>query len=204
MVAFIDEQRAMYGVEPICEVLQIAPATYYEYRRRRDDPNRRPAREKRDEVLRAEIGRVWQENFAVYGAEKVWRQLRREGPGRGSLHGRAAHACPGPALRGARARLQGDDRGGPCRRAAAGPRAARVLRRAPEPALGGRHHVRGHLGGLRLRGLRRRRVSSSLRSDFALDALKQALHARAPADELVHHSDRGGQYLSIRYTERLA
>jgi len=79
MVAFIDEQRAMYGVEPICEVLPIAPATYYEHQRRRLDPERRPAREKRDEVLRAEVGRVWRENFAVYGAEKVWRQLRREG-----------------------------------------------------------------------------------------------------------------------------
>jgi len=79
MIGFIEEHRPVYGVEPICEVLPIAPATYYEHRARRLDPERRPERVKRDEALRVEIRRVWEENFAVYGAEKVWRQLRREG-----------------------------------------------------------------------------------------------------------------------------
>ena len=78
MIDFIEEQRLVYGVEPICKVLPIAPATYYEHRARRREPDRRSDRAKRDAALRNEIRRVWNENFAVYGAEKVWRQLRRE------------------------------------------------------------------------------------------------------------------------------
>jgi putative transposase len=78
MVAFIEEQRAVYGVEPICAVLPIAPATYYEHRAWKLDPKRRSERAKRDDELRFEIERVWKQNFSVYGAEKVWRQLRRE------------------------------------------------------------------------------------------------------------------------------
>ena len=78
MVGFIDEERAVYGVEPICAVLAIAPATYYEHRARRLDPDRRSERARRDDGLRFEIERVWKQNFSVYGAEKVWRQLRRE------------------------------------------------------------------------------------------------------------------------------
>ena len=79
MVAFIDEHRAVYGVEPICKVLPIAPSTYYEHRARSRDLDRRSGRARCDEALRVEIQRVWKENFAVYGAEKVWRQLCREG-----------------------------------------------------------------------------------------------------------------------------
>jgi transposase InsO family protein len=79
MVAFIEDHRMAYGVEPICRVLPIAPATYYAHRTRARDPSRRSEREKRDEALCAQIRRVWEENFQVYGAEKVWRQLRREG-----------------------------------------------------------------------------------------------------------------------------
>jgi putative transposase len=78
MVGFIEEQRAAYGVEPICAVLPIAPATYYEHRGWKLDPTRRSERAKRDEELRFEIERVWKDNFSAYGAEKVWRQLRRE------------------------------------------------------------------------------------------------------------------------------
>ena len=79
MVTFIDEHRATYGVEPICAVLPIAPATYYAHKAKQREPEKRSARAKRDEVLRADIRRVHAENFAVYGAEKVWRQLGREG-----------------------------------------------------------------------------------------------------------------------------
>src|SRR5436305_754049 len=80
MVKFIDEHRSVYGVEPICRVLPIAPATYYEHAARRRDPSLRPARAKRDELLAVEIRRVWEESYGgVYGAEKVWRQLGREG-----------------------------------------------------------------------------------------------------------------------------
>ncbi len=79
MIDFIEERRQMYGVEPICAVLPIAPSTYYEHRCRRRVPARRSNRAKTDEVLRVEIRRVFTENFEVYGAEKIWRQLRREG-----------------------------------------------------------------------------------------------------------------------------
>ena len=79
MVAFVDAHRAEYGVEPICAQLPIAPSTYYELKARQVDANRRPARARRDEELRLVIRRVWEENFRVYGARKVWRQLQREG-----------------------------------------------------------------------------------------------------------------------------
>jgi putative transposase len=78
MVEFIENHRSEYGLEPICAMLPIAPATYYEQRTRRTDPMRRPARARRDDTLRVEIRRVWEENFGVYGADKVWRQLGRE------------------------------------------------------------------------------------------------------------------------------
>jgi len=78
-VSFIDENRQAYGVEPICAVIPIAPSTYYEQKARQADPGRLPQRRKRDAVLREEIRRVWEGNFQVYGARKVWRQLNREG-----------------------------------------------------------------------------------------------------------------------------
>jgi putative transposase len=80
MVDFIEKHRGEHGVEPICAMLPIAPATYYEHAARRRDPELRPARAKRDDELRVKIRRVWQESFGgVYGAEKVWRQLVQEG-----------------------------------------------------------------------------------------------------------------------------
>jgi hypothetical protein len=79
MIAFIDEHRKTYGVEPICRVLPIAPSTYREHVVRRRDPERRSARTRRDQAIEAEIARVFAENFAVYGVRKVWRQMRREG-----------------------------------------------------------------------------------------------------------------------------
>ena len=79
MVRFIDDHRDVYGVEPICRVIPIASSTYYAYRAREADPHLRSARAKRDEELKPEIRRVWGENLQVYGAEKVWRQLNREG-----------------------------------------------------------------------------------------------------------------------------
>jgi hypothetical protein len=78
MVDFIEEHRGVHGVEPICAVLPIAPSTYYMHRARRIDPEKRPERAKSDEKLRLEIQRVWDENHQVYGADKVWRQLRLE------------------------------------------------------------------------------------------------------------------------------
>ncbi len=79
MVRYIDDHKDRYGVEPICRTLPIAPSTYYEEKARERDPNRRPARYHRDAALKPEIARVWNENFQVYGARKVWKQLKREG-----------------------------------------------------------------------------------------------------------------------------
>ena len=79
MIAFVDDHRAAYGVEPICKVLPIAPSTYHEHVARRADPSRLPPRARRDAELQGEIRRVFEENLGVYGVRKVWRQLRREG-----------------------------------------------------------------------------------------------------------------------------
>ena len=78
MIAFIDEHRAVHGVEPICKVLPIAPSTYHNHISKRADPERLSARAQRDLVLKPEIERIFTENFEVYGARKVWRQLNRE------------------------------------------------------------------------------------------------------------------------------
>ena len=107
MVAFIEENRGNYGVEPICDVLPIAPATYYEHRARQRDPQKRPARAKRDESLQPQIRRVWDENMGVYGAEKVWRQLGREGCG--ALHRRAPDETDGIARRRPRPSVESHD-----------------------------------------------------------------------------------------------
>lgn len=213
MVAFIDAHRDEYGVEPICDVLPIAPSTYYEHRARSKDPAKRPARAKRDEDLRPRIQRVWDENYAVYGAEKVWRQLGRENVD-------VARCTVERLMRGMG--LRGAIRG----------RAFKVTTVADETALRPPDLVDREFSATRPNQLwvadityvatwlgfayvafvidvfSRRivgwRVSSSLKSDLALDALEQALHARPDADGVVHHSDRGSQYTSIRYTERLA
>ena len=104
MIAFIDEHRAVHGVEPICKVLPIAPSTYYAHAARRADPSRASARARRDAELSVAIQRVWDENFQVYGVRKVWRQFGREGIDGGALHGRAADEADGPAGRGRAAR----------------------------------------------------------------------------------------------------
>ena len=79
MVSLIDDHRGVYGVEPICAVVPIAPSMYYEHKARQADPDRLPARAQRDAGLKAQIRRVWDDNFQVYGVRKVWRQLKREG-----------------------------------------------------------------------------------------------------------------------------
>ncbi len=213
-VAFVDAHREAYGVEPICAVLPIAPSTYYEAKAREAQPDRRPARARRDDELKGEIGRVWRENFCVYGVRKVWKQLKREGLTVARCTVRRLMAELG--LRGA-------------------VRGRKFRTTIPEEVLGRpsdlleRNFVatrpnqvwvadltyvatwRGFVYVAFVIDLFARRivgwcVSSSLRSDLALDALEQAIsdRPRDEADELIHHSDRGVQYLSIRYTERLA
>jgi putative transposase len=214
MVSFIDAERGSYGVEPICAVLPIAPSTYYEHKAREADPGRLPPRARRDQALGAEIRRVWEENFRVYGVRKVWRQLRREGVAaarctvarlmgemglRGAVRGRrvkttvAAPAAPSPADR-----VNRDFN-------VARPNALWVSDLTYVATWSGFVYVAFVIDAY-ARRIVGWRAASSLHTGLALDALEQALYARRLDDEdaLVHHSDRGVQYVSIRYTERLA
>jgi putative transposase len=213
MIAFIDEHRAAYGVEPICKVLPIAPSTYRAHAARRIDPSRLPERAKRDAALTIEIRRVFEANFRVYGVRKVWRQLGREGI--------AAARCAVARLMRVMG-LQGVVRGKAIRTTVGDPAAPcprdRVNRqfKAPQPNalwVSDFTYVATWAGfvyvAFVLDAYARRivgwRVSRTAHAGFVLDALEQALHERRPVQGgLVHHSDRGVQYLSIRYTERLA
>ena len=215
MVSFVDAHRDAYGVESICAQLPIAPATYYTHRARALDPTRRPARQRRDEELAVEIRRVWDANFQVYGPRKVWRHLtRREGI-------RVARCTVERLMR--RIGLRGAVRGGAVRiTTTPGVVAVRPLDLVARKFRAARPNQlwvadltyiatwRGFVYAAFVVDVFSRRivgwrVSNSLRTDLALDALEQALYDRAGnLDGLVHHSDRGTQYLSIRYTERLA
>ncbi|MEO1329179.1 MAG: IS3 family transposase [Pseudomonadota bacterium] len=218
MIAFIDKNRSTYGVEPICRVLPIAPSTYYEHAARRREPDRRPAREKRDETLSAEIQRIWDENFSVYGARKIWRQLKRDGDrelgevARCTVERLMRRLGIAGAVRGKRIKTTRPEPGAPCP-------LDRVQRafQAPRPNalwLSDFTYVATWRGfayvAFVIDAYARRivgwRASTSMSAQFVLDALEQALWDRRPGEEdgLVHHSDRGSQYLSIKYTERLA
>ncbi len=215
MGAFIDAHRARFGVEPICAVLPIAPSGYYERQARIRDPQRQPARARRDATLMAHIARVWREHREVYGVRKIWKQLLREGV--------AVARCTVARLM-RRLGLTGAVRGRAWRRTTipetAAPRPPDLVTRQFTATRPNQLWVADLTYVATWRGFvyvafvidvfSRRivgwRASGSLRSDLALDALEQALYDRplAQADRLVHHSDRGVQYLSIRYTERLA
>jgi putative transposase len=207
-VSFIDGHRDRWGVEPICRVLQVAPSIYYAARSR--PPS---ARALRDAELKVKIRRVYDANFQVYGARKVWRRLGREGI---------------PVGRDRVARLMGElgicgvVRGKPRRTttpAATADRPADLVERdfsAPAPnrlwvadltyvaTWAGFAYVAFVVDAFS-RMIVGWRVATSLRAELALDALEMAVWARqGDLDDLVHHSDRGSQYLSVRYTERLA
>jgi putative transposase len=208
MIAYVDADRDRFGVEPICRVLPIAPSSYY-------DAKRRPpsARALRDEELKVDIRRVHEENFGVYGARKVWRQLHREGV--------AVARCTVARLM-RELGLQGVRRGKPHKTTtpdAAADRPADLVERdfsASRPNqlwVADLTYVATWSGFVYVafvvdafsRFVVGWQASRSLRTDLALDALEMAIwRRRAQLDGLVHHSDRGGQYLAIRYTERLA
>ncbi|MDH2329028.1 IS3 family transposase [Cereibacter sp. SYSU M97828] len=214
MVSFIDAHRGMHGVEPICSVLPIAPSTYYSHLAKRADPARQSDRARRDDALRPEILRVFEENYRVYGVRKVWRQLRREGFD-------VARCSVGRLMKGLG--IQGIIRGKPHRttipdRSAPRPldKVNRQFRVAAPNMLWvsdftyvatwkGFAYVAFVIDAY-ARKIVGWRVSTSAHAGFVLDALEQAVHDRRPAKGmgLVHHSDRGSQYLSIRYSERLA
>ena len=214
MISFINENKALHGVESICRHLPIAPSTYYEHEARRVDPARRPERAKRDEMLVAEIRRVHAENFSVYGVRKVWRQLQREtiDVARCTVARLMRRAGLAGAIRGKPVKTTVSDKSTPCP-------LDHVNRnfRAPRPNmlwLSDFTYVSTWSGFVYVafvidafaRKIVGWRASRSMSAEFVLDALDQALHDRRPVHGggLVHHSDRGVQYVSIKYTERLA
>ncbi|WP_085943624.1 IS3 family transposase [Acidovorax delafieldii] len=211
---FIDKHRGTFGVEPICSVLQIAPSGYRRHAALLREPDRRCARARRDEALVPQIQRVWQSNMQVYGADKVWRQLAREGTvvARCTVERLMRRLGLRGVMRGKVVRTTISDSKAPCP-------LDRVNRqfKADRPNqlwVSDFTYVSTWQGWLYVafvidvyaRRIVGWRVSSSMRTDFVLDALEQALYARQPEPDssLVHHSDRGSQYVSIRYSERLA
>jgi putative transposase len=214
MIAFIDDHRGAYGIEPICRVLPIAPSTYHDHLAKRRDPARQSARAQRDAGLAVEIRRVFAENFHVYGMRKVWRQLRREGfdVARCTVARLMRDMGLEGVIRGKPIRTTVSDKAAPCP-------LDKVNRqfRAPAPNmlwLSDFTYVSTWAGfvyvAFVIDAYARRivgwRVSRTAHASFVLDALEQALHDRQPVRKggLIHHSDRGVQYVSIRYTERLA
>jgi transposase InsO family protein len=208
MITYIDQHKDRYGVEPICQLLPIAPSTYYQHTRRP-----RSARAVRDAQLKVEIARVHAEHFGVYGAGKVWRQLHREGI--------CVARCTVERLMG-ELHLEGVRRGKTHKTTTPDggvPRPADLVDRdfsAQRPNqlwVADLTYVATWSGFVYValvidafsRFIVGWQASRSLRTDLALDALEMAIWRRqAQLDGLVHHSDRGSQYLAIRYTERLA
>jgi transposase InsO family protein len=214
MKTFVDQHRDVFGVEPICNVLQIAPSGYRRHAAQQRNPALRCQRHHQDKTLAPHIQRVWDSNLQVYGADKVWRQLNREGM-------RVARCTVERLMKGLR--IQGIRRGKvkhttisdqslPCPQ-------DKVHRqfKADRPNqlwVSDFTYVSTWQGWLYVafvidvfaRRIVGWQISSSMRTDFVLDALEQALYERQPANDevLIHHSDRGSQYVSIRYTERLA
>jgi transposase InsO family protein len=212
MVAYIDAHKDRFGVEPICRELPIAPSTYYEAKARAADPSRLPLRIQRDQMLCPHIERVWHENFCAYGVRKTWKQLKREAIP-------VARCTVERLMR--KLGLQGVTRGKGFKTTIPGPAAARpadlverrfVAERPNQLWVADFTYVATWKGFVFVafvidvysRMIVGWRVSQSMKSELVLDALEQALHARSTSEGLIHHSDRGTQYLSIRYSERLA
>ncbi|MFO1227260.1 MAG: IS3 family transposase [Roseateles sp.] len=212
--AFVDQHRQQFGVESICRAMQIAPSAYWRHAARWHNPALCSRRAQRDASLVPLVQRVWQANFQVYGADKVWRQLNREGV--------AVARCTVERLMRQEG-LQGVRRGKALRTTVPDPKAPcpldRVNRqfRAERPNqlwVSDFTYVSTWQGWVYVafvvdvfsRRIVGWRQSSSMHTEFVLDALEQALYDRKPSDDdgLIHHSDRGSQYLSIRYSERLA
>ena len=215
MVRFIDDHRATYGVEPICAVLPIAPSTYFRVRAQQQDATTRPDRAKRDDELRVLIQRVHDANFGVYGPRKVWRQLRREGHSvaRCTVERLMREMGLAGAVRGRAWTITTQSQPALDRPADLVDRTF-VATRPNQLWVSDFTYVATWAGFVYVafvidvfaRRIVGWRVSSSMRTDFVLDALEQAIYARGgtmPAG-LVHHSDQGTQYLSMRYTDRLA
>lgn len=210
---FIDQYREAYGVELICKVLQVAPSGYWRYAAQRCNPDLRCARAQQDEIVVGHIQRIWHANLQVYGADKVWRQLQREGVAVARctverlMRGQGLHGV----MRGKGVRTTTSDRGTPCpldqvnrQFKAQRPNQLWVSDFTYVSTWQGFVYV-AFVIDVFARRIVGWRASRSMRTDFVLDALEQALYARQPdrGEGLIHHSDRGSQYVSIRYSERL-
>lgn len=212
MVAFIDEHRTVYGVEPICRVLPIAPSTYYEWKAREADPSLKSGRTRRDEILTDEIQRIWEDNRKVYGAKKVWEAFKKENRFQ-------VARCTVERLMRAMG-LTGVIRGKGIRTTFPSPKDKRpkdlvnrdfTATRPNQLWVADFTYVSTWQGFVYVafitdvfsRMIVGWRISRSMKTDFTLDALNQALWARQVVDGLIHHSDRGSQYLSVRYSDRL-
>ena len=210
---FIETYRQSHGVEPICKVLQVAPSAYRRHAARQRQPEQRCARAQRDDVLITRIEHVWQINMRVCGADKVWRQLKREGiaVARCTVERLMRKRGIAGARRGKTVRTTRQDVNAPCPRdhvnrqfKAVRPNQLWVSDFTYVSTWQGFVYV-AFVIDVYARYIVGWRVSRSMQTDFVLDALEQALYARQPdRDTLIHHSDRGVQYVSIRYSERLA
>jgi len=214
MTDFIEEHREMYGVEPICRTLQFAPSTYYDLRATARDPDRASARAKSDAALSVKIDAAWEDNRKLYGARKIWHVLRREGEDvarctverlmrslgiRGVVRGKkvittqpdTSQPCPDDKVN----RLFLADR----------PNKLWVSDFTYVPTWSGTVYV-AFVIDVFARRIVGWRASTSMKTQFVLDALEQAIWQRKTPDNksLVHHSGCRSQYLSIKYTERLA
>ena len=211
MVGFIDKHREAFGVEPICKLLPIAPSTYHRSKALSQYPERRSARSQRDDQLMPEIQRVWQENHRNYGARKVWKQLNRE-----SIP--AARCTVERLMR--RLGLEGVRRGRRCITTIPDDAANKpmdlvnrefVATRPNQLWVADITHVPSWSGFVYVafvvdvfsRYIVGWRALKHMQTDLVLDALEQALWLRGKPKGVIHHSDRGSQYLSIRYSERL-
>ncbi|HBY3957845.1 TPA: IS3 family transposase [Klebsiella quasipneumoniae] len=209
LTPLVDTLRNEHGVGPVCHELDIAPSTYYRHQQHSRHPDRRSQREQRDELLKVEIQRVYDENHSVYGTRKVWRQLLRDGISVARCTVARLMKAMGLAgvLRGKKVRTTISRK-----EAAAGDRVNRqfVAERPDQLWVADFTYVSTWQGFAyvafiidvfagRIVGWR---VSSSMETTFILDALEQALWARRPAGT-IHHSDKGSQYVSLAYTQRL-
>jgi transposase InsO family protein len=214
MIQFIDDNRGSYGVEPICNVLPIAPSTYHDHIAKQRDPSRLSARAKRDNELKPEIMRVFTQNHQVYGVRKVWRQMLREGysVARCTVGRLMRELGLAGVIRGKPVRTTISDKAAPCpldhvnrKFHAPAPNRLWVSDFTYVSTWGGFVYV-AFVIDVFARYIVGWRVSRTQHASFVLDALEQALHDRRPVHKggLIHHSDRGSQYVSIKYTERLA
>ena len=214
MIAFIEEHRDVFGVEPICKVLPLAPSTYYERLAIAKNPDRASPRVKSDADICREIERVWQENRQVYGVRKIWHALRRENRdvARCTVERLMRRLGRQGVVRGKKIITTNPDTSQPCpddkvnrQFTASRPNQLWVSDFTYVPTWSGTVYV-AFVIDVFARRVVGWKASTSMATQFVLDALEQAIWQRKlPANKgLTHHSDRGSQYLSIKYTERLA